>query len=713
MKDILVIALAIMGVLARLSESTAAEPLTVIDFSQPPNYALCTDIDDIRQLTDGKLATFPIWMNKLAVGWAAFTPIAIQLRVADGSSARSPQAGTLRVHSAKGLSAGVDVPRHVDVYTRDSSGNLRLVGSLTPESGKLTDKSVHWLDIDIRAATDTLVVVLHASGDYLFLDEVVWQPSGVGQMPHSAAVVTTIRNALEDSTRRTREALQNTAEAESQNTVLQLESGAMHAWIQDPWAPISPGLARVQIQEKQSAVDMRGYAGEHESACIGIAMGEAAATGGLRVTVSGLPAGSAELFEVRPVMAANGQRVYDPLVPINDNATFTARPGVPFYIWLDVNLRALGPGTYRFEIRLDGSNRMISIPGKATVSAYTGNGVKPLRAVNWAYLSDMPIFRNQDAAVRNLVAHGINVFVAHPAEIPGLALDGSWAVSQATQFARTVDLAKDHGMLLLYLGWNAERNPLGFSNKQPTLDPAAKDRLRTWIGRMSAYLAAQGLPPDRWALYPVDEPNRSGLQLIKVVAEAVKQWNPSIRFYADPSVHAKPSLEISHLQDLQTLVDYWQPNILAIRGNLGEFFKGLKKEWWIYGNPKSPAKLGSPLHDYRLQAWWAWQYGASGVGFWSYSDTNGSSAWDDLDSRRPDWAVVYESPDGIVSSRRWEAFREGLEDYALLAARKDVQESIRRIGKQNFDQWETADIESVRHVLLSDLFLPTATNSNK
>jgi hypothetical protein len=161
-------------------------------------------------------------------------------------------------------------------------------------------------------------------------------------------------------------------------------------------------------------------------------------------------------------------------------------------------------------------------------------------------------------------------------------------------------------------------------------------------------------------------------------------------------------------------VDYWQPSLLAVRGHLGDFFKGLQKEWWIYGNPKSPAKIGSPLHDYRLLAWWAWHYRASGVGFWSYSDTNGSSAWDDIDGRRPDWAVVYESDKGVVSSRRWEAFREGLEDYALLVAPSTVtaQQSIRAAGKVNFDQWETADIASARLLLLNDLLKPSSDRTS-
>ena len=69
-----------------------------------------------------------------------------------------------------------------------------------------------------------------------------------------------------------------------------------------------------------------------------------------------------------------------------------------------------------------------------------------------------------------------------------------------------------------------------------------------------------------------------------------------------------------------------------------------------------------------MLAWNAWNIGASGIGFWSYSDTQGSSAWDDFDGVRPDWAVVYEGDGKPITSRRWEAFREGVEDYKLLKA---------------------------------------------
>jgi len=708
--------LLLTGILSQvIAGNVLAGTLKVEEFSHAPNYALCTDNGDAQQLTDGILAAYPIWMKKEAVGWAARTPIAIRLRLTDGSSVQSPRSGTLRLHSAKGLSAGVDVPRRIDIYTRDNQDKLRLVGSLDPAPAMLRDKSAHWLDIDVQAASGTLVLVLHASGDYLFLDEVEWRPSGIAHLPANAPITSNVRTALEDSARQLSDALVQAAETEAARAALPLANEAMHVWIQDPWREIEPARAREQLSTQVPLVDIQGYAGEHESACLGIAVGKEVAAGGLKVTVSGLSTESVTLFEVRPVAAANGKRVYDPLVPLRKGIPLTVKPDIPIYIWLDADLAVLGPGTHRFEVRLESRNHVLTVPAMATIAPYSGEGSTRLHAVNWAYLSDMPIFRNRDAAVRDLVLHGIDIFVAHPSEIPGLALDGNWVVTQTTQFVHTVELARQHGLLLLFLGWNAEKNPLGFTSKVQTLDPAMRERLTTWVGKISAYLASQGLPLDRWALYPVDEPNQDSLQLVKAIAGAVKQLNPSIKIYTDPSVYATPPLNMSHLRDMETLVDYWQPNLLAVRGPLGVFFTGLQKEWWIYGNPKSPAKLGSPLHDYRFLAWWAWQYRASGVGFWSYSDTNGSSAWDDLDSRRPDWAVVYESDTGVVSSRRWEAFREGLEDYVLLSAldRVEVQEILRAGGEQNLDRWDSAAVERVRRTLLSSVSRAVRDNTDR
>jgi hypothetical protein len=120
------------------------------------------------------------------------------------------------------------------------------------------------------------------------------------------------------------------------------------------------------------------------------------------------------------------------------------------------------------------------------------------------------------------------------------------------------------------------------------------------------------------------------------------------------------------LSALIELVDLWQPQTGVAADVLAEKLEG-KPRWWIYQVGDAPAKGILPL-CYRKLAWDADRYGARGFGVWSFSDTGGTSAWSDLDGVRPDWALVYESPGGVISSRRWEAFKAGIQDYQQLAA---------------------------------------------
>src|SRR6185437_5143774 len=141
----------------------------------------------------------------------------------------------IQLHSAKGLGAGVDVPRHVDVYARSSDGTLSLVGSLAAYSRKWSDKRDHWLAVDLQVATEALVVVLHASGDYLFLDEIEWRPSGMGRFPTIPSGVANVRTALEESTRRVSRSIERAAAVEAEGAALSVPTNSLHVWSQDPW----------------------------------------------------------------------------------------------------------------------------------------------------------------------------------------------------------------------------------------------------------------------------------------------------------------------------------------------------------------------------------------------------------------------------------------------------------------------------------------------
>ena len=82
---------------------------------------------------------------------------------------------------------------------------------------------------------------------------------------------------------------------------------------------------------------------------------------------------------------------------------------------------------------------------------------------------------------------------------------------------------------------------------------------------------------------------------------------------------------------------------------------------------------------YRRFAWLCWSKGVTGLGLWSYNDvrpgTGNGSSWDDFDD--VDFSMIYElrnAPTDIprnpreplIPSRRWQVWRESIEDYLLL-----------------------------------------------
>jgi len=91
---------------------------------------------------------------------------------------------------------------------------------------------------------------------------------------------------------------------------------------------------------------------------------------------------------------------------------------------------------------------------------------------------------------------------------------------------------------------------------------------------------------------------------------------------------------------------------------------------WIYD---TKSKSLAPYVSFRLMAWEAFFRGYGGIGFWDYADVanvngNPGSLWNDFDGPYADYNVVYNLDGKIVSSRRWEAFKMGIEDYYILSA---------------------------------------------
>ena len=100
-------------------------------------------------------------------------------------------------------------------------------------------------------------------------------------------------------------------------------------------------------------------------------------------------------------------------------------------------------------------------------------------------------------------------------------------------------------------------------------------------------------------------------------------------------------------------------------------------------------------------------HGTTGAGFWCYGCT--SNSWDDYDGGDPDYGVVYyahEAPpsvprtEAIIPSRRWEAWREGTEDYQYLY---QLQETLRKARERGLEEPVIRPAEEVLRNCLQEI----------
>ena len=189
-------------------------------------------------------------------------------------------------------------------------------------------------------------------------------------------------------------------------------------------------------------------------------------------------------------------------------------------------------------------------------------------------------------------------------------------------------------------------------------------------------------------------------QFIKLAAWTRKEIS-GVQFYA--TLESLASLRSLPFLDIAQII------------NIDDRLKDLalyKTEIWLY-DAKGPAKNLSPYSYYRLMSWKAFVLGLKGAGFWNYSDFSGwgdlppVKAWDDFVDKGDSYAVIYEGSNGhIVSSRRWESWRMGVEDYELLTmyAKAKGIEKAKALAKSVLDNTScVTKADQVRLKILEEL----------
>jgi hypothetical protein len=378
------------------------------------------------------------------------------------------------------------------------------------------------------------------------------------------------------------------------------------------------------------------------------------------------------LFEARPVSTAKGEIRADPLVPLDSDGKLTLDPGESKQIWLSIFAEQSAPDVYNGQVAFEthsGMTRMQSVQVNIRVWPVEMPAVSHIMVTNWGYLNWPAVANKPVKAVEDLVSHHTNLFAIHPTQLPWPKVKNGQLKIDYAEFDKVLGHFQktDHFLFFLFFNDKGYRTMRGVA---PFMSQDWKVLFSQWIADWSKHLADMGITRDRFAFYPVDEPkNGEEENILYETASLIKGVAPSLRTY---TTHT--GITPDNLDRLTSVIDVFQVLANKLTSPLAASVRLSKRELWSY-TAGGGGKDGDPLGYYRNQAWKAFQAGATGIGFWAYADTGGhGSAWNDFDGTRPDYAVIYEHDSDIISSKRWEAWREGVEDYELLLqAKKKVE----------------------------------------
>ncbi len=345
-------------------------------------------------------------------------------------------------------------------------------------------------------------------------------------------------------------------------------------------------------------------------------------------------------------------------------------------LWITINTKKLTPGTWTIKLNyktLDVEPILASSELKIKIWDTPLPKEQALKLCHWGG-TDHP-----EGAFADQIAHGTNVF---PRAISPIAeFDESGKIINVNYSDHDVFMKKHapNGIILFH-------NLVSLNGPAPAFSSVWIKAYKNFIPLWIKHLNDLGFGYKNYAFYPVDEPGlEHGKNVNRFIkwAKLIRSIEPKICIYANPVSH----ITMEQLKEMKPYVDIWAPmqtNIFP-KEKL-DFIHSTKTSWWNY-DPSDNAKHLSPLAYYRSQAWMSWYFGHTGIGFWTYYQ--GSNYWYQPNPGM-DYAMIYEGK-GVVTSKRWEAVRDGVEDYSLLNALKlaiaDVnKKEIKNKGKRILEE---------------------------
>ena len=381
--------------------------------------------------------------------------------------------------------------------------------------------------------------------------------------------------------------------------------------------------------------------------------------------------GAVSLYELLPTGTVNGERVPDALTDLGDARVATIVPKTGSKFWLRADARNAEAGNYAAKIVLEPLYREappVELAVALEVLPLRLPHPLPLKACTWDYVPNKWFPDRTDEVVEDMNRHGVNIF-PRTGSIPKGAMDDAGHLSMDWTDL-DIDLKRYEG-----------RGTILFQLTEPPITFAAAPDVSTkreaqfqFFHVWRDYLQAHGRDYGDYAFYAVDEPGLgyggNNVQLLIDSATLFREADPKFRIYTDPV----PGLSLADYKRLEPLIDVWCPNMRLVSGALcgDPRIAGILKSGktvWSYECVSQVRSL-SPLCYNRANPWRGDFFGLSGVGYWTHSTTQ-VNEWFPGKRINDEYALVYPGP-LPVSSVRWEAVRDGLEDVAAARMLQDA-----------------------------------------
>lgn len=438
-------------------------------------------------------------------------------------------------------------------------------------------------------------------------------------------------------------------------------------WETSPWKHYTAAEDISDIVEQTSSLDVLALVGQTESRVLMIS-NLTTRTLSARILIAGAAEEVMEILLPAFVRTADGRPFPDALVPPDPIGQITIPAGETRQVWL--NFRAAKEGVY------DGTLTISPLTASAndSVVALHLRVVAPPRslpkpiAFTWDYLGDAETRGMVDRYMNTMLDHGVTAFLITGLRyMPRPKADDQGNLLEPTDWSRfkeQVKLKWKPGRKL-YISvdvWEkAAERPL-YNGKFDS--PGWRVAFKTVIREMAGVLREMGLSHEDYWINPVDE---SIDERYIAIARLIKEIDPRIRIISD-SVGAS----LDEVKEADKLTDHWVPHFNNFRAEgTNESISYLKSNGkplgMYYYSEGANEKAQDSYNHYLWRLWYAYSQGLDGlIGYWTASQHYGDPWNRHQTDASYDPSLFYPGNGCVIPSRRWEAWRRGIEDIALL-----------------------------------------------